>query len=53
MKKIGEMNTIELAAFVSDHLRKNSIENGRDRMIKAGDHINHLMIEMCERRQTL
>jgi hypothetical protein len=27
MKKIYEMNTIELAAFVSDYLRKNGVEN--------------------------
>jgi hypothetical protein len=27
MKKINEMGTIELAAFVSDYLRKNGVEN--------------------------
>jgi len=27
MKKIGDMDTIELAAFVSDYLRKNGVEN--------------------------
>ena len=27
MKKINEMDTIELAAFVSDYLRKNGVEN--------------------------
>jgi hypothetical protein len=27
MKKINEMGTIELAAFVSDFLRKNGVEN--------------------------
>jgi hypothetical protein len=27
MKKIGHMDTIELAAFVSDYLRKNGVEN--------------------------
>jgi hypothetical protein len=27
MKKIGDMGTIELAAFVSDYLRKNGVEN--------------------------
>jgi len=27
MKEISEMNTIELAAFVSDYLRKNGVEN--------------------------
>ena len=27
MKKINEMKTIELAAFVSDYLRKNGVEN--------------------------
>ncbi len=27
MKKIGDMDTIELAAYVSDYLRKNGVEN--------------------------